>query len=243
MGRHMIAGGESFAALLEPPNRSYASSDEETGGRLLLTPGAGFLSSGLVDQHFDARARLGRLVRALGETGERFAYGVDEDTAMVVDLEAGQATVLGRGGVTLLDASAAVFDFDSNDLARGLAIGYAAAGARFSLGRCELAGDVGTVTRGRESFNHPAENGGGMAFDRHSLEELLGPDLLDNSAVDRLEQLSMRNDGRLLIFGFSERDDSVGFRTDVGGTVRYSACNVGFDVTAATWVGEAGEPR
>lgn len=239
MSRHMISGGESFEALLQPVNASYNSSDEEESGRLLLSGGAGFLPQGLVDQHFGARARLGRLVRALAETGERFGYGIGEDTAMVVDLASGQATVLGRGGVTLLDASGAEFDFDSGNLvqglAHGLAIGYAAPGARFPLGRCELAGDIGSTTRGRESSSDTVENGGGMAFAPRSLEALLGPDLLDNSVSRRLERFSMRDDGRLLIYAFSETADSAGFRKEGDGPTRYSACKLRFDVTRASW--------
>ncbi|MDT8321800.1 MAG: hypothetical protein RQ826_14865, partial [Xanthomonadales bacterium] len=235
MSRHMIAGGDSFEALLQSVNPSYNSSDGGESGRLLLTVGAGFLPRGLVDQHFGVRARLGRLVRALGETGESFGYGIDEDTAMVVNLASGQATVLGRGGVTLLDASAAEFDFDSRTMVQGLTIGYAAPGARFPLGRCKLGGDIGSATRGRESFSDTVESGGGMAFAHRSLEELLGPDLLDNAAPDRLMRFSMRNDGRLLIYVFSETGDSVGFRNEGDGPTRYSACNVRFDVTRASW--------
>jgi len=89
---------------------------------------AGFLPVGLVDQHFGRRAPLGRLVRALAESGESYGYGVGEDTAVVVDLESRQATVLGSGGVTLLDATRAEFDLDSRQLAQGLRIGYAARG-------------------------------------------------------------------------------------------------------------------
>jgi cyanophycinase len=235
MGRHMIAGGSSFPALLEPANRNYVSTDQETNGRLLLTQGAGFLPQGLVDQHFGARARLGRLVRALAETGETFGYGIDEDTAMVVDLGAGQATVLGSGGITLLDASGAEFDLARGDLAGRLSIGFAAPGARFPLGHCEFSGDPGSTVRGRESHDQAVANGGGMAFAHSTLEELLGSDLLDNSVSSRLERYSVRADGAMLVYAFTETDASVGYRTEEDGPVRYSVCNVRFDVKRTAW--------
>lgn len=136
MGRHMIAGGYSPTALLEPLIRNYKSSDKVEEGRLLLTAGAAFLPEGLIDQHFVSRPRLGRLIRALAETGECFGYGIGEDTAMVVDLDTRQATVLGNGVVTLVDVSNAETGFDTNVPAQGVAITYAAAGARFQLKQC-----------------------------------------------------------------------------------------------------------
>lgn len=141
MGRHMIAGGNSPTALLEPVIHNYTSSDEVEEGRLLLTAGAAFLPQGLIDQHFISRPRLGRLVRALDETGECFGYGIGEDTAMVVDLDTWQATVLGSGVVTLVDISNAETDFDSNMPAHGVTIAYASAGARFLVNHCQSSGD------------------------------------------------------------------------------------------------------
>lgn len=138
MSRHMIAGGDSLSALLEPVVHGYTLDQQVEEGHLLLARGAGFLPEGLVDQHFASRARFGRLVRALAETGERCGYGIAEDTALIVDLDAGEATVAGSGIVTLMDASDAAFDFASSGLVHGVSIGFAAAGARFPLGRCEM---------------------------------------------------------------------------------------------------------
>ncbi len=147
MSHHMIAGGSSPTAVLAPVVRNYHSTDEVEEGRLLLSTGAGFLPAGLVDQHFVSRPRLGRLIRALAETGECFGYGIGEDTAMVVDLDDKWATVLGRGVVVLVDISGASLDFDSNMPARGVAITYASAKARFPLRQCEPSRDLGFSVR------------------------------------------------------------------------------------------------
>lgn len=133
MSRVMIAGGDSFNALLEPLAQSYASTEDQDSGRLYLENGLGFLADGIVDQHFDRKARLGRLVRALAESGEVRGYGVDEDTAMVVDLQSGEARVVGSGGVSLLDARSAAFDMAGTQLMSGLELSIAANGVRFSL--------------------------------------------------------------------------------------------------------------
>lgn len=109
MSDPMIAGGDSFNALRLAP-ASYAERTEGSdGGRLYLHHGLGFFPYGLVDQHFDRRARLGRLVRALIETGVGMGFAVDEDSAMLVDLARGGLTALGSATVTVIDVRGAAW--------------------------------------------------------------------------------------------------------------------------------------
>ena len=99
MSEGMISQGDSMGALL----------GGEFGEPLELTRGLGFLPGALVDQHFGERARLGRLAVALTDPAQpqRIGLGIDEDTALIVSLGNGRATVAGSGYVTLLDARAA----------------------------------------------------------------------------------------------------------------------------------------
>ncbi|CAN5815299.1 hypothetical protein BH23GEM11_BH23GEM11_17410 [soil metagenome] len=96
MSDPMIAGGTSQGA--------FRNGTREGGVR--LDPGMGFLPDLLVDQHFLARGRIGRLlVAVLGPDGVRMGAGIDEDTALVVrgrDLE-----VVGASGVVLVDGRSA----------------------------------------------------------------------------------------------------------------------------------------
>jgi cyanophycinase len=66
--------------------------------------GLGFLGEGMTDQHFDARYRLPRLLKALALRPDAggIGYGVAEDTALVVEGDTLRA--VGRGLVTLVDA-------------------------------------------------------------------------------------------------------------------------------------------
>lgn len=74
---------------------------------LLVSPGLGFLSSGIIDQHFSQyRGRLGRLARAAIEEHVRFGFGIDENTALAVATD-GTIEVLGPGCVTIVDAAGA----------------------------------------------------------------------------------------------------------------------------------------
>ena len=54
--------------------------------QLLLSRGLGFLPGGIVDQHFNRRARLQRLLAAMEDAGENEGFGISEDTALEVSL-------------------------------------------------------------------------------------------------------------------------------------------------------------
>ena len=233
MSDPMLAGGESFAALTEPASDEYRDQGDQESGRLILSPGLGFLPGGLVDQHFDRKARLGRLVRAMGETRERLAFGVDEDTALVIDLASKQARVLGSGGVTLLLAGPET-RFEEHSVTH-LTLGFAASGAHFTLGSCALNGSVGNPTVGNEYFDYPVSAGGGMAFGNQRLDQVLGYDLLDNRASRSVSRYSLREDGTMLEYRFTQTTESQGFWTDEGGSSRYSVCGVRFDIETGRW--------
>ncbi|MFP5502183.1 MAG: cyanophycinase, partial [Candidatus Sericytochromatia bacterium] len=66
----------------------------------VLEPGLGFLPGLLIDPHFGARSRFGRLWTATGETGA-LGLGVDEETAAIVGSD-GSLEVYGAGAVTVI---------------------------------------------------------------------------------------------------------------------------------------------
>lgn len=103
MSATMIAQGSGVAAFVDSAGQGAADEGEGASEEpLRLTPGLGFFSAGLVDQHFGERMRLPRLVRAMALANERLGFGIDEDTALVVRGD-GTAGVAGRGHVTIID--------------------------------------------------------------------------------------------------------------------------------------------
>ncbi|NRA29367.1 MAG: cyanophycinase [Parvularculaceae bacterium] len=92
----MIVGGTSYEAMFH----GYTEDADEPG--LLLGKGLGFFPYGLVDQHVIKRGRLARMVVALSHTRTKRAFGVDENTAMIIDGKHGQ--VVGEYGVFFIDA-------------------------------------------------------------------------------------------------------------------------------------------
>ena len=70
--------------------------------------GLGFFPFGIVDQHFIKRGRLGRLVVAMAAAGVRRGFGIDENTALLVEGDA--ARVCGEYGVMVVDIGRAEVD-------------------------------------------------------------------------------------------------------------------------------------
>jgi len=102
MSKISILGGTSLEAVVH----GVATQPSVPG--LLLGPGLGFFPFGIVDQHFIQRGRFGRLLVALAAAGEAYGFGVDENTALLV--EGTRLRVVGEKGVIVLDASRATHD-------------------------------------------------------------------------------------------------------------------------------------
>ena len=92
MSTHMIAFGASGAT---PKQRMAA-----------IAAGLGVLPGVIVDQHFQQRNRLGRLLSLIAQNPSLLGLGVDEDTAGIVGPDH-VLEVIGRGSITVVDGSAA----------------------------------------------------------------------------------------------------------------------------------------
>jgi cyanophycinase len=118
----------------------HVSSDPDLGS---LQAGLGLLGhlGAIVCTHFDARARLGRLLVAMKETDESrggasgadraLGIGLDEDTALFVKGSVGR--VHGKGGVFIADASQATFGKGPHFSVKGMRIHYLRAGDEFDF--------------------------------------------------------------------------------------------------------------
>ncbi len=95
LSTHMIAFG---ASGLTPKQRMAQ-----------VSAGLGLLPGVIVDQHFQQRNRLGRLLMLVAQNPSLLGIGLDEDTAGVVTPDQ-VLEVIGRGSVTLVDGAGAETD-------------------------------------------------------------------------------------------------------------------------------------
>lgn len=108
MSRVMIGSGNNRGILAHPVVWEYGGYDaqcekDDPCDPMILARGLGFFPEGIVDQHFNKRPRLLRLIEACLRNTEDFrvGYAVSEDTALVY--HEGCFTVLGSAGVYVAD--------------------------------------------------------------------------------------------------------------------------------------------
>jgi cyanophycinase len=95
LGSHMVAFGRPGAT---PKHRMVQ-----------LAAGLGIVPGVLVDQHFEQRGRIGRLLALVAQSPSLLGIGIDEDTSAVVAADR-TLSVIGRGAVTIVDGSQVTTD-------------------------------------------------------------------------------------------------------------------------------------
>jgi cyanophycinase len=73
-------------------------------GNVQTAAGLGLVEGTIVDQHFEQRTRLGRLLSAIAQSPSLIGLGLDEDTCAIVHADR-TMEVIGRGAVTVVDGS------------------------------------------------------------------------------------------------------------------------------------------
>lgn len=73
-------------------------------GHVQVAAGLGLVPGVIVDQHFEQRTRLGRLLAAISQSPSLIGLGLDEDTAAFVYADR-TLEVVGRGAITIVDGS------------------------------------------------------------------------------------------------------------------------------------------
>lgn len=101
----IVIGGTSAGAAMMP-DMMIVEGDSETNPRVeivTMEPGMAFLPGVVIDQHFAQRGRIGRLLSAVAQQPVVLGFGIDENTAIVVNNN--QLEVIGEAAVTVIDVS------------------------------------------------------------------------------------------------------------------------------------------
>lgn len=106
----IVAGTSAGASVVSQHMLAYgAGGITPRKAMMQFAPGLGLIDGVVIDQHFGARNRAGRLMTAVAHNPELLGIGLDEDTAVEI-LPDGTLTVLGRGSVMILDGSDVSYD-------------------------------------------------------------------------------------------------------------------------------------
>ena len=106
----VVAGTSAGASAVSSHMIAFGASGATPKHRMAqIAAGLGLLPGVIVDQHFQQRNRLGRLLSLIAQNPSLLGLGVDEDTAGVVGPDSVMG-VIGRGSVTVVDGSASETD-------------------------------------------------------------------------------------------------------------------------------------
>ncbi|KHE71796.1 cyanophycinase [Halobacillus sp. BBL2006] len=207
----MIAGGGSYDTLANGFTDTYDSMSQQEGGHAYLEKGLGFFPYGIIGQHFDNKARLGRLIPATsahGEEGE-YSYGIDEDTAMIFDNDTWTVEVKGRGGVTVVDLSEASHPDDAPSDYEDILLSWITSGDQLDLDTNEFTvSDHKVSTLDYEYFDYEAAPHSGVLTPHPTLGNFLSYTLLDNEREEEVKSYSFyEGKGFELTFAKGERTE------------------------------------
>ena len=106
----VVAGTSAGASALSSHMIAFGASGATPKQRMAqIAAGLGVLPGVIVDQHFQQRNRLGRLLSLIAQNPSLLGLGVDEDTAGVVGPDH-VMEVVGRGSITVVDGSGSETD-------------------------------------------------------------------------------------------------------------------------------------
>jgi len=106
----VVAGTSAGASAVSTHMMAFGMSGATPKHRMAqMSAGLGLLRGVVVDQHFEQRTRLGRLLAVVAQSPSLVGLGLDEDTAAVVFAD-DTLEVIGRGAVTIVDGSHVVTD-------------------------------------------------------------------------------------------------------------------------------------
>ncbi|MFN2483881.1 MAG: cyanophycinase [Candidatus Limnocylindria bacterium] len=101
----VVGGTSAGASAISTHMVAFGTSGVTPKQRMTqLSAGLGLLPGVVIDQHFEQRSRVGRLLALVAQSPSLLGIGLDEDTAVVVS-PGGVLEVVGKGSVTILDAS------------------------------------------------------------------------------------------------------------------------------------------
>jgi cyanophycinase len=106
----VVAGTSAGASAMSSHMVAFGASGATPKQRMVqMAAGLGIVPGVIIDQHFEQRNRLGRLLAIIAHNPSLLGIGVDEDTAGVIGPDS-VMEVIGRRSVTIIDGAASETD-------------------------------------------------------------------------------------------------------------------------------------
>jgi len=236
MSSVMITGGVSMASLKYGVTDEYISSEQQDNGPLTLSQGLGFFTHGIIDQHFDKKNRLGRLIVAVYANKSKYpvGFGIDENTALVYYGETQTIEAMGEGGVTIVDIRKAISKEKKKTTSYQHAVisflehndTYCIISEEFSIN------PVKKPTTGNEYYSISISVQSGI-FSSYSTtyKDLISYHLIDNKANDKVVTLCFDDSNTAFRVTFSKTPETRGYWTNsLNGRDSYSFIRVQADI-------------
>ncbi len=250
MSEVMIAAGTSVAALTRGVITRISGEDLPEDSGVFVTRGLGFFPHGVVDQHFNQRARIGRLsvvladqaVNADKKESRITGFGTDENTAIIFDAALNRMQVAGTGGVTIVDAGRAeIKTIKEHPSIRNLQVSYLEEGDGFDFKNGTAIPAPGkSPIHGREQFEDLfVDQAGILAPTTKSFSELYTRYLADNKRNDSIVTLTCTsgNSGFRLILRKS--GSFQGYSSAIeGASIGYMVTGISMDIDPVRVVSE-----
>ncbi len=236
MSEVMIGNGTSLGALQLGIIQDNGPDNEDTDA-LLLTHGMGFFPEGIVDQHFNQRARIGRLIMALMNSREKFnlAFGVDENTALIYSAAERTIKVAGAAGLTIVNAKDAVITYRQGlpDI-QNLSLSYLENGDEYVISTGELIpAKEKKSTLGNEYYKQKRSSQKGiLSAGNITLRDIITINLMDNKAVQSISNLNFTDEENAFLITFSKKANSQGYcYENARGDDEYSVSDIRMDIS------------
>ncbi len=236
MSEPMIAAGNSMGALKHGVITDYKGDDFPDGEGVLLTHGLGFFPLGMVDQHFNARARLARLLVVMMHEKKtlHLGFGVDENTALIYNGKLKTLKVAGAAGVTIVNtAEATISQVQNLPQIENVMISYLDEGDVYDISSGNIIPSHGKKsTIGNEFYNvsNPAQ-AGMFSGSATNFLNLVTVNLIDNKAVNKVTNLNFTGQESGFLVTLSKTPESKGFYSDKpGGKDRYTVTGIRMDI-------------
>lgn len=237
MSEIMIAAGSSLEGLRYGFTNEYSKTSQQEEGKIHLSSGLGFLKNVIIDQHFDRKARIGRLVMSTFENKSKnlLGYGVDENTALIVMENGKTGRVIGEGGVTIVNTRETIGGktSDGQFWFKKIRVSYIEAGDMVEIPSCKITPNpLKKSTIQNEYFSFSNKIAGGTLHPNGLFKHQLSYLLVDNQLLNEVKSYSFFPDGKG--FEITLRKDSLtkGYWAYLGDEVdRYTVIDAEMEIT------------